>query len=65
MAKLIDSERITLTDGRLVQVRAYEDGSVRFNLSGAPYMLAEAWLPSQDKAIIKLVPVSGGSNEKL
>lgn len=57
------SEWVTLPDGRRIRVMAYEDGSIRFRVDGAPYVLAEAFLSgsSQDKAILKLSPGKAGS----
>ncbi|MFJ4205123.1 hypothetical protein ACIP2Y_36585 [Streptomyces sviceus] len=57
------SEWVELPDGRRVRVMAYADGSIRFRVDGAPYVLAEAFLSgsSQDKAIVKLSPGKAGS----
>ncbi|MGW1716088.1 hypothetical protein [Streptomyces sp. NPDC002156] len=57
------SEWVALPDGRRIRVMAYEDGSIRFRVDGAPYVLAEAFLSgsSQDKAILKLSPGKNGS----
>ena len=56
---LIFSEGLALPDGRKVRVLAYDDGSVRYRLTGGtPYAITEAYLQrgAADHAIIKLVP---------
>jgi hypothetical protein len=51
-------EWVTLPDGRRIRVLGYEDGSIRFRIEGAPYVISEAFLTkgSTGGAIIKLVP---------
>jgi hypothetical protein len=58
MASKIESHRVDLQDGRTVRVRAYDDGSVRVQLNGGPYAIAEAFLPGNEHARVKLVPIS-------
>lgn len=53
----IFGEWVQLPDGRRVRVLAYDDGSIRFRVEGAPYMMAEAFLTGTNgNAILKLVP---------
>jgi hypothetical protein len=54
---------LELPDGRTIRIRAYDNGEVRFRLSGTPYVLAEAYLSGgpKDHAIIKLSPGKQGS----
>jgi hypothetical protein len=57
----IFSDGFDLPDGRRVRVLAYDDGSVRFRITGGtPYAIAEAYLQrgKQDHAIVKLIPRS-------
>jgi hypothetical protein len=60
MPEKIFSEGVLLPDGRKARVLAYDDGSVRLRLDGAPYALSEAFLQggTNDHAIIKLSPVA-------
>lgn len=52
------SEGLVLPDGRKVRILAYDNGSVRMRLDGAPYVMAEAFLSggANDHAIVKLIP---------
>jgi hypothetical protein len=51
-------EWVTLPDGRRIRVMGYDDGSIRFRVEGAPYVIAEAFLTGGNQpAIVKLVPV--------
>lgn len=54
-------EWVTLPDGRRIRVLGYDDGSIRFRVEGAPYVIAEAFLTkgSTGTSILKLVPVEG------
>lgn len=66
MATKVFSQRVDLPDDRKVHVLAYDDGSVRFRLTGgAPYALVEAFLTGREPTIIKLVPrpTEGGAAE--
>lgn len=58
MPERVFSEGLELPDGRKVRVLAYDDGSVRFRVSGTPYAMVECFLTggSNDHAIIKLAP---------
>lgn len=62
----IFSEGLVLPDGRKVRILSYNDGSVRFRLEGAPYVIAEAFIGAgrNDHAIIKLVPVGSSESER-
>jgi len=54
----IFSEGVVLPDGRKVRVLSYDDGSIRFRIDDAPYVLEEAFLAGgrNDHAIIKIAP---------
>lgn len=56
------SEGLELPDGRKVRVLAYEDGSIRFRVSGTPYAMTECFLAggTQGSAILKLEPKTAG-----
>jgi hypothetical protein len=58
MPERIFSEGLVLPDGRKVRVLSYDDGSVRFRVDDAPYVLEEAFLAGgrNDHAIIKIAP---------
>lgn len=60
---LVFSEGLVLPDGRKVRVLAYSDGSIRFRVDGAPYVIAEAFLQkgAQGHAIVKLSRGGHGS----
>lgn len=54
---LSESVPITLKDGRRARIKSYDDGSVRFQIDGTPYAVAECFLGgAKDHAIIKLIP---------
>ena len=56
------NEHLELPDGRKVRVAAYDDGSVRFVLSGAPYVIQEAFLGGMgNDGIVMLSPGGQGS----
>jgi hypothetical protein len=60
--ELVFNQRLELPDGRKVRVAAYDDGSVRFVLSGAPYVVQEAFLGGTgNDAIVMLSPGGQGS----
>lgn len=55
---------IELPDGRTVRVSAYPDGSIRFLVDGAPYVLTEADLSGgaeRGRAVLKVSPGRQGS----
>jgi hypothetical protein len=58
MPERIFSEGLVLPDGRKVRVLSYDDGSIRFRVDDAPYVLEEAFLAGgrNDHAIIKISP---------
>lgn len=67
MPDRIFSEGLVLPDGRKVRVLSYDDGSIRFRIDDAPYVLEEAFLAGgrNDHAIIKIARkgVTGMSEE--
>lgn len=44
MATLVNTHVNVLADGRRARVREYDDGSVRFLLDKAPYVIEEAFV---------------------
>lgn len=61
MPERIFSEGLILPDGRKVRVLSYDDGSIRFRVDDAPYVLEEAFLAGgrNDHAILKIAPKGG------
>ncbi|MCX4976244.1 hypothetical protein [Streptomyces sp. NBC_00620] len=56
------NKHLELPDGRKVRVTAYDDGSVRFVLGGAPYVIQEAFLGGMgNDGIVMLSPGGQGS----
>jgi hypothetical protein len=52
----LTSHRIDLPDGRNVRVLSYDDGSLRFRITGGgPYALTEAYLAASEPVIVKLI----------
>jgi len=59
-----ESQRIDLQDGRRVHVLTYDDGSIRFRVTGgAPYALTEAYMAGGSPTILKLATLAGISRE--
>lgn len=61
MPERIFSEGLILPDGRKVRVLSYDDGSIRFRVDDAPYVLEEAFLAGgrNDHAILKIARKGG------
>lgn len=62
MAKreLLASIPVELEDGRRARVLSYNDGSVRFKLSGGPYVITEAFMTGPDEFILRVSPGTNG-----
>jgi len=59
MAELIQSERVDGPRGMRVQVLFYDDGAIRFRITGkpvVPIVIEEAFLTGQQHQIIKVAP---------
>lgn len=62
MPNLVETTKVELTDGRIVRVREYDDGSVRFAIDHSnysAYAITEAYLQcgNSGNAILKIVPI--------